>query len=141
MARKFAAEEHDKSGCQQIAKNVMKAIIAFRDLINADQQYIRYKTLVGYESVFSFHWENEAVGYAAANDYRKEQAALYIDEVSDETAEDWYRLIQRCAATQSNDMATFPFFGGFSVNYQKPSQTLHLRLPGERTRTYWHFFR
>lgn len=118
-ARQLAADEHDKSGCQQIAKNVMEAIIALRDLINADQQYIRYKTLVGYESVFSFHWDSEAFDYTAANEYRKAQVALYIDEVSDETAEDWYRLIQRCAATKSNDMATFPIFGEFLSQLSK----------------------
>ncbi len=112
-ARQFAVDEYDKSGCHQFAKNVMEAIITFRDLINADQQYIHYKTLVGFESVFSFHWENEAFDYAAVNEYRKAQVALYIDEVSDETADDWYRLIQRCAVTQSNDMATFPVFGEF----------------------------
>src|SRR6266581_3688157 len=112
-ARKLANDEHDKFGCQQIAKNVMEAIITFRDLINADQQYIRYKTLVGFESVFWFHWENEAFDYAALNNYRREQVALYVDEVSDETAHDWYRLIQRCAATISNDMAIFPVFGEF----------------------------
>src|SRR5260221_8909296 len=44
----FAADEYDKSGSQQIAKNGMEAIINFRDLINTDQQYIRYKTLVGF---------------------------------------------------------------------------------------------
>jgi len=112
-AWQVAADEYDKSGCQQIAKNVMEAIISFRDLINADQQYICYKTLVGFESVFSFHWENEVFDYPAANEYRKAQAALYIDEVSDETADEWYRLIQRCAATKSNDMATFLVFGEF----------------------------
>src|SRR6266581_2909357 len=118
-ARKLANDEHDKFGCQQIAKNVMEAIITFRDLINADQQYIRYKTLVGFESVFWFHWENEAFDYAALNNYRREQVALYVDEVSDETAHDWYRLIQRCAATISNDMATFPIFGEFLSQLSK----------------------
>ena len=112
-ARQLATDEHDKSGCQQVAKSVMEAIIAFRDLLNADQQYIRYKTLVGYESVFPFHWDSEAFDHVVANDYRKAQAALYIDEVSDETADDWYRLIQRCAVTKSNDGATFLIFGEF----------------------------
>ncbi len=110
---RFAADEYDKSGCQQIAKDVMEAIITFRDLINADQQYVRYKTLVGYVSVFSLHWENEVFAYTAVNEYRREQVALYVDEVSDETADDWYRLIQRCATTKSDDMATFPIFGEF----------------------------
>ncbi len=127
-ARQLAADEHDKSGCQQIAKRIMEAIIAFRDLINADQQYIRYKTLVGYESVFSFHWENEAFDYTAANEYRKAQAALYIDEISDETADDWYRLIQRCAATKSNDMATFPIFGEFLHQLSKARPNFALAL-------------
>lgn len=112
-ARKLAADEHDESGFQQNAKNVIEGIIAFRDLINTDQQYIRYKTLVGFESVFPFHWKNEAFDYAATNEYRKEQAAQYIDEVSDETADNWYRLIEYCATTKSNDMATFPVFGEF----------------------------
>jgi len=48
MAWKLAAEEHDTSGCQQLAKSVMKAVIAFRDLINADPQYVRYKGLKNY---------------------------------------------------------------------------------------------
>jgi len=112
-ARKFATDEYDKFGCKQIAKNVMEVILTFRDLINVDQQYVRYKTLVGFESVFSFHWENEAFNYTADSEYRKEEAARFIDEISDETTEDWYRVIQRCAATQSNDMATFPVFGEF----------------------------
>ncbi len=115
----FPDDEHDESGCQQIAKNVMKAIIAFRDLINTNQQYIRYKTLVGFESVFPFDWENKAFDSAATNTYRREQVALYVDEVSDETADDWFRLIQRCAATQSNDMATFPIFGEFLSQLSK----------------------
>lgn len=66
-----------------------------------------------YASVFSFHWESKTYNYGADNEYRKAQAARYIDEVFDETADDWYRLIHRCAATQSNDTATFPLFGEF----------------------------
>lgn len=112
-AQKIATDENDTFGCRQMAKHVMEAIIVFRDLINADPYYIRYKTLVGYESVFPFHWENEVYNYGADNEYRKAQAARYIDEISDETVDDWYSLIQRCAATQSNDLATFPLFGEF----------------------------
>jgi len=117
-ARHFA-DEHDRPRTQEVAKNLMEEIIAFRDLINADLQYIRYKTLVGFESVFPFHWENDTLDYQADTEYRKKQVALYIDEVSDETAEEWYSLIQRCAATQSNDMATFPIFGEFLSQLSK----------------------
>ena len=54
-----------------------------------------------------------SLGGPSSTTSRGSTAVLYIDEVSDETANDWYRLIERCAATQSNDMATFPVFGEF----------------------------
>jgi Region found in RelA / SpoT proteins len=53
--RQFTTDEYSESGCKQTAEIVMEAIITFRDLINTDQQYVRYKTLVGYESIFPFH--------------------------------------------------------------------------------------
>ena len=100
--------EHDVLECQRAAKNLMESILAFRDLINTDQQYVRYKTLVGFHSVFPFDWERETPDYTATQQYRMEQSTLYIDEVSEETAEEWYLLIERCVSTKSNDMATFP---------------------------------
>ena len=54
----------------------MEAILAFRDLINADPQYVRYKTLVGFDSVFPFDWERETPDYAATRQYRIVQIAL-----------------------------------------------------------------
>ena len=42
-----------------------------------------------------------------------------FEAVSDETEDEWYTMVKRCAATKSNDMATFPLFGEFIVRLAK----------------------
>jgi ppGpp synthetase/RelA/SpoT-type nucleotidyltranferase len=95
------------------AEALMKSLVVFRDALNADAKFVRYKTLVGYESVFKADWDREDEGYHSADDYRKAQFAEYIAAITDETAAEWWEFIELCAATQSDDMATFPIFGEF----------------------------
>jgi hypothetical protein len=57
IARQVAEDEQDKFSCKDIAEDLTKSILAFRDSLNADKQFVRYKTLVGFESVFPPHWE------------------------------------------------------------------------------------
>src|SRR5215510_9870262 len=45
--------------------------------------------------------------------------AEYVESLSDETENEWYATVERCAATKSNDMATFPLFGEFLVLLSK----------------------
>ena len=58
-AREIAEDEKDRFGCRTVAKGLMASIIRLRDRINADQNYVRYKTLVGFETVFAEHWDDE----------------------------------------------------------------------------------
>ena len=84
-----------------------------RDLINTDVRYIRYKTLVGFESVFPPSWEREDFDYEGIEKYRLERSDEYVAALSTETEDEWYGVIERCAATKSNDGATFLNFGQF----------------------------
>jgi hypothetical protein len=43
----------DRFGCKDLAQKLAASILAFRDAVNSDCQFVRYKTLVGFESVFS----------------------------------------------------------------------------------------
>jgi hypothetical protein len=51
-AREIVEDETDRLGCRTDAMALMASIIRLRDRINADQSYVRYKTLVGFEAVF-----------------------------------------------------------------------------------------
>ena len=91
----------------------MAAIFKFRDTINADDRFVRYKVLVGFESVYPGHWTDEEFDYKEADEYRRGEANRYIDEINAANENDWFDLIARCAETKSDDLATFPVFGNF----------------------------
>lgn len=126
--RGLAEDEKDQFGCRSVAEELIGSIVTFRDKVNGNQQFVRYKTLVGFESVLPRHWEDESFDYGEAERYRLERAGEYIDAISKATEDEWHRLIQRCAATQSNDMATFPVFSEFLYRLAKAKPDVATRF-------------
>jgi ppGpp synthetase/RelA/SpoT-type nucleotidyltranferase len=114
-AQQIATAAGDRFGCKALAHELDTAILNFRDAVNADTSFVQYKTLVGYESVMPPQWDDESFDYAKTEEYRRERIAEYVESLYDETENEWYGTIERCAATKSNDMATFPLFGEFLV--------------------------
>lgn len=108
--------------CQPQAKALVASILAFRDTINANPDFIKYKVLVGFESVYPGNWEQEHFDFRGADQYRRAEADRYINEIDASNESDWFALIERCAQTKSNDMATFPVFGDFiaKLSERKP---------------------
>jgi ppGpp synthetase/RelA/SpoT-type nucleotidyltranferase len=114
-AQQIASAADDRFGCKGLAQDLDAAILAFKDEINADAGFVRYKTLVGYESIMPPQWDDEEFDFAKVEEYRRRRIAEYVKSLTDETENEWYAAIERCAATKSNDMATFPLFGEFLV--------------------------
>lgn len=102
----------NRFGCQTEAEALVVAILKFRDTINANDRFVRYKVLVGFESVYPSHWTDKEFAYKV-DEYRRGEADCYIDEITAANESDWFDLIARCAETKSNDLATFPVFGNF----------------------------
>ena len=102
----------NRFGCQAEAEALVAAILKFRDTMNADNRFVRYKVLVGFESVYPSHWTDKEFAYKA-DEYRRGEANRYIDVINVANESDWFDLIARCAETKSNDLATFQIFGNF----------------------------
>ncbi|WP_457579221.1 hypothetical protein [Ensifer adhaerens] len=102
-------------GCQHQAGELMQAIRTMRDAFNEDPAYARYKILVGYEGVMPWQWDEPEFDPQRVESYRDEQSAAMLEEVNEDTQQDWLRFLERCAATKSNDLATFPKLGQFIV--------------------------
>ncbi|MFZ3017888.1 MAG: RelA/SpoT domain-containing protein [Gallionella sp.] len=115
-AKGLAEDTENRFGCQAEAAALVAAIFKFRDTVNADKRFVRYKVLVGFESVYPGHWSEKEFNYKGADEYRREEANRYIDEIDAVNENDWFDLISRCAETKSNDLATFPVFGSFINN-------------------------
>jgi ppGpp synthetase/RelA/SpoT-type nucleotidyltranferase len=112
-AKRLADNPENRFGCRTEAAALVAAILKFRDTINADNRVVRYKVLVGFESVYPGHWTNTEFDYTRADEYRRGEADRYLDEINAENEKEWFDLITRCAETKSNDLATFPVFGRF----------------------------
>jgi len=90
-----------------------EAVLAFRDRVNADQHFVIFKTLVGFQSVFPPAWKDGDFDIHGITEYRKAEVTKLVDQVSEKTADEWFQIIANCAKTQSNDLAMFPSFGSF----------------------------
>lgn len=108
--------------CKKEAQELADAIICFRDEVNDDPNFVRYKLLVGYNSIFPQHWEKGDFAYEEEEAFRTKSAMKYVQDISDENETDWFDLIEICASTKSTDLATFPRFGEFlrNLSAEKP---------------------
>lgn len=112
-AEGLVEDPENRFGCQDEAETLVAAILKFRDTINSDDRFVRYKVLVGFDSVYPDHWADEEFDFQGADEYRQVEVNRYIDGVDTANENDWFDLIVRCAETKSNDLATFPVFGSF----------------------------
>jgi hypothetical protein len=109
------------------ARDTLNAsILKFRDIVNANKGFTIYKTLVGFEPIFPPAWNDPNFGYQEEATYREQRINEFVAEVNETNAEEWFAIIQRCAQTESNDLATFPSFGQFlqKLSQAKPQVVL-----------------
>jgi len=66
-----------------------------------------------YESVYPVHWLDHNYDYEESETYRRAQADQFINDITTEAEERWSIFLNRCAGTNSNDLATFPVFAEF----------------------------
>ncbi len=134
-ARCVAADPDGKFGCRVEAKALSSAILAFRDLVNQDQAYARYKVLVGIDPIFPRHWTDPEFDFARADAYRQHEADRYIDEIDAATQTEWLRFLERCVATESRDLAMFGNLGRMleGLAHRKPDVAEFFVASGNRT--------
>lgn len=105
---------------------VVNETLAFRDVVNANDDFVFYKTLVGYDSVLACAWAGEALGDREAPLFRERQIDGFIALIDDACAEIWFERINRYAQTESDDAATFIEFCGFLERLAKARPTIVL---------------
>ena len=110
----------------KVRDTAMRAAIAFRDRVNSIEDYTVFKTLVGFETIFRFEWDtsddNDAV--AARDEKRKKNMRTLLASINENNADDWFSRLDRYAATESNDDATFPYLGNFISDVIEANPTL-----------------
>jgi ppGpp synthetase/RelA/SpoT-type nucleotidyltranferase len=111
---------------QERARMLAVAILICRDRLGEDPQYVMFKTLVGYDSVFPPDWESDGMDIAGEEAYRVARVSEYVDSVTDANADEWYNNIVLCASVVSNDGATFLSFIEFLKQVSRRHSTIVL---------------
>lgn len=127
-ARGLTDGQENRFGCQSEAKALLDEIFKFRNTINAEDWFVRYKVLVGFESVYPGHWIDQEFQYEESEKYRHEEANRYIEEINAENENGWFDLITHCAETKATDGATFIFFSDFISKLAKHKPEVADRL-------------
>lgn len=92
---------------------VVTAAQTFNASVNADEDYRVFKVLVGYDSAYPTAWTEPGFDYARDQAYRDAEIERLLATVTVDSFEVWYDRICRYAATESDDLATFPKFAEF----------------------------
>lgn len=119
---------------QQVTKLValrdqLKARLeAFRDAVNADQNYVTHKTLVGFEPVTRGEWDRTQWDLEAMREERTAALEALVQWATDENFRALLSIILDVAAVQSNDGATFISFHEFLKRFAEARPALGFQL-------------
>ena len=112
-------------------EGVERAALAFREAVNADSDFVIYKVLVGYDSIFPPAWNERDFPYEKVEAYRGKEISTLLSTVSDTSADLWFDRICRYAKTESDDLATFPNFMAFLQGMAEQYPAIALRYLDE----------
>lgn len=98
---------------EAVQARLLDSAIRFRDTVSANEDYVIYNTLVGYNSVFAPDWEHPPHDYEREKKYRKSLEDRLLEQVAEASAEVWFDRLSRYAMTDGTDLATFVTFGSF----------------------------
>ena len=127
--------EHLRSAATVVEAHnrLVKNMIGLRKALNADEDFVVFKTIVGYGSVFPHQWDE------GGSDFERDQAVRHQrqDELADSiTLENWPTWKSRLAIAanvKSSDLATFPPYERFLSTIAARQPTLAFELLADRS--------
>lgn len=114
--------------CKNICYSIIEKALIFRKNLNAIDEYIIYKTLVGFNTVFEQSWEDETWNIINRSEYIQSQIKFFIERLEREDKSYWEDIIIKCTDAKGVDMATFKAFNIFinELSLKNPEFSLKL---------------
>ena len=92
--------EHNYLWLYRRTKEIAQAQTSGRS--ESREDFVRFKTLVGYESRFPPEWEGDAIDVEGPASYRTARIAECVASVTEKTADDWFEEIRRRFRASAN---------------------------------------
>lgn len=86
---------------------VVRALIELRNRLNADPEFVLFKTLVGHDSVRPAAWDGDAFDYEDTEAWRRAQFPALIAGISVDSVDEWFRRLQVYLAASDGDGAQY----------------------------------
>ena len=99
-------QDDDDGTLAGLGDKIVGESLAIRDLLAAESEFNIFKTLVSLNSVVEPAWDEPLFDWRRDEAWRAAQIASYVDSMSPETIDAWWKRIERCANSNSNDGAS-----------------------------------
>ena len=94
-------------------EKLINQILLLRETMNADEDFVTFKTIVGYQSVFPHMWEDDKLDFSRNEAVRNQEQDRLADAITEEDWPLWKSRLVAAAAVKSHDGATFPPYARF----------------------------
>lgn len=95
---------------------LIDAMLRLRNILNADDDFVTFKTIVGYESVFPHMWEEGQANFSRNETVRNQAQDRLADTITGEDWPLWKSRLVDAASVKSHDGATFlPYLRFLSI--------------------------
>ena len=108
-------------------------MISLREVLNADEEFVVFKTIVGYKSIFPHQWEHEDGDFSRDEAMRNQQQDELVDSITAESWPIWKLRLATAARVKSKDSATFPPYERFLSAIADRQPTLAFELLADRS--------
>lgn len=102
----------------EYSADVIQKIFAIRDQLYANEELNIFNVLVGFEAVFLYEWngrDSAEDSVKQEKEYRETKVAEYLQGMNASNYALWEKRILDYSQIESNDLATFIYFGKFVV--------------------------
>lgn len=119
----------DKDAAVAAQQKLVAEIEALRDVLNADSEFVRYKALVGHDSVRPDAWDEQALDPEATRQWRETSFIGIVEEITDDTVGDWIERVRTyIAESKSGGDHLRPLADCFRLFGQTKPMTAHAFL-------------
>ena len=113
-------------------RRLIENMTQLRETLNADEEFIVFKTLVGFKSVFSHEWEDDSFDFDRDQSIRRQEQEKLANNISKENWPLWKSRLAIAAKVKSRDGATFPPYIEFLSILAKRQKKLAFDLLTDR---------
>ena len=111
---------------------LVQKMIQLRETLNSDEQFIAFKTIVGYQSVFPHEWDEDSMDFKLREATRGQMQQELADNITNENWSDLKLLLVTAAKVQSKDLLTFPPYVEFLSLIAERRRDLAFELLADR---------